>query len=125
MMTGARAALVMTCPHCAAQFALTWRRYLSSAFGKHTCPQCGTASQLEWTFGYVAASLAAFALVALGLLLALHFGERYTWEFLVLWVLVALLWIPLDRWFDATLRRLRPMPTTGAGTSGGRGNPGS
>jgi len=109
MTPGAAQAPVMTCPHCAAQFPLSWRRYLSSAFGRHTCPQCGTASQLAWTFGYVAASLAAFAAVALALLLALHFGERYTWEFLVAWLIIALFWIPLDRWFDAKLRPLRPI----------------
>lgn len=109
MTQGAPQALVMTCPHCAAQFPLTWQRYLSSAFGRHTCPQCRTASQLAWTFGYVAASLAAFAVVALGLLVALHFGERYIWGLLVVWVVIASLWIPLDRWFDAKLRPLRPI----------------
>jgi len=99
----------MTCPHCGAQFPLTWRRYVSSAFGRHTCPQCGTTSQLNWTFGYIAASLGAFMTVALGLLVAVHFGEPYVWILLALWVLVVLSWVPADRWFDENLRQLRPI----------------
>jgi len=109
MIRGAAATPAMTCPHCAAQFPLTWRRYVSSAFGKHTCPQCGTTSQLAWTFGYIAATLAVLVVVALGLLLVLHFGEQYTLALLVVWAILALLWVPLDKWFDASLRTLRPI----------------
>jgi hypothetical protein len=101
--------MAMTCPHCGAQFPLTWKRYVSAAFGKHTCPQCGTTSQLAWTFSYVAASLAAFVIVALGLLVALHFGGRYIWAVLAVWGLAALLWVPMDKWFDENLRKLRPL----------------
>jgi hypothetical protein len=99
----------MTCPHCGAQFLLTWRRYVSSAFGKHTCPQCETTSQLNWTFGYIAASLGAFVVVALSLLAALHFGDKHVWIFLAVWAIVALSWVPVDKWFDENLRNLRPI----------------
>jgi hypothetical protein len=101
--------LAMTCPHCGAQFPLTWRRYASGAFGKHTCPQCETTSQLAWTFSYIAASLMAFVIVGLGLLVAIHFGEKHVWLFLAVWAIGASLWIPADRWFDEKLRELRPI----------------
>ena len=102
-------AVVMTCPHCGAQFPLTWSRYVSAAFGRHTCPQCATTSQLAWTFSYVAASIAAFVTVALGLLAAIHFGDRYVWVLLAVWGIGVLLWVPTDKWFDENLRELRPI----------------
>ena len=108
-MANGAIALSMTCPHCGAQFPLTWSRYASAAFGKHTCPQCATTSQLAWTFTYVAATLAAFVGVVLGLLVAIHFGGKYIWEFLAVWGFAALLWIPMDKWFDEKLRKLRPI----------------
>jgi hypothetical protein len=91
------------------QFPLTWRRYASAAFGKHACPQCGTVSRLEWSLGYIAASLGAFAIVALGLLLALSFGGNHVFAFLAVWAIGALLWLPLDKWLDEKLRSLRPI----------------
>ena len=99
----------MTCPHCAAQFPLTWRRYLSGAFGRHTCPQCETTSQLNWSFGYIASTLGAFGIVALGLLVAVHFGDRHVVAFLAVWAIGALFWVPMDKWFDEKLRKLRPV----------------
>ena len=99
----------MICPACKHEIPLTWGRYFSSPFGGHRCPQCGIKCRLTLTMRYILSMFGVAVVLALMFIFPLlsMFGDRwYTW--LLLLLIVCILGLPLDRWFDEHLRALVP-----------------
>ena len=114
---GRRAAIAetdMQCPHCQHEFRLTWKRYWTAWTWKHTCPECKRTSQLNFPAVYIAFIAASFFVgisSARILVLAIFPGQyhspaahRFRLAFYVFFVL--LVFVPIDRWFNNSVRRL-------------------
>ena len=104
----------MRCPYCQHEFALTWKRYWSAWTWKHTCPQCRRKSQLDFPALYFAFFIASFIVgITLARVLSVTIfpgqyssveAHRFRLAFYVFFVL--LVFIPIDKWFNAKVRRL-------------------
>ncbi len=106
----------MTCPYCNHSFPLTWRRYFSSPFGRHVCPQCGRKSKFRLTVSYVAVISVAW-IVFYGLALALTvLVFPKTWReilgipyFAVIFLIGCMVVLPFDKLLDGKFRRLEKL----------------
>jgi len=109
----------MKCPKCEHVFPLTWRRYLSSPFGVHSCPACGQKSRFRMTFGYfaflVGVQLASDAVIVAGAAIALGPGLGSLFGF-TFWVLVNVTAGPIlmfvDKNCESRFRTLWMVPAT-------------
>jgi len=98
----------MKCPYCECDIPLTWTRYVTSRFGKHTCPECGKPSRLE--IGVLPILLVTVAMGTVAALFAFLLSRWLGgyWDLLAL-VPAILIGLPLDKMLDERCRGLKPL----------------
>ncbi len=110
----------MKCPYCEHDFPLTWKRYLTSPFGSHRCPQCSRKSRLRWTWRYILVTCAC-GLLGIGSLAVIGmFLFTYESGLVAGLVLLILVGIPVDKYYDTHCRVLVGSPSSDGGTERGR-----
>lgn len=98
----------MKCPHCDHIFKLTWKRYLSSTFGKHFCPKCREKSKLKGN--RVEDVCIWFSVVALyTFILTTLYSELFSKNIIMAFSCITsiLLFIPLDKFYDTTEKKTK------------------
>lgn len=110
----------LQCPLCRESFALDWRRYFRSPFGRHTCPSCEGRSRLAFSLAYVlfvGGAVALFAAATVGVAIWVwlrHDVAPPTWYVPIAGLVGIALLMPLDRWAG---ERLRPLVPIAGGTT--------
>ena len=111
----------MICPCCNNSFPLTWRRYASSPFGKHTCPSCQSVSKFKFLILYFTLMIFAWIVYLVVIesvmtrsalrqsLLKLLGGYYY----LLLFIIGLGLIFPLDKLHDERFKKLVKLRSKG------------
>ena len=101
----------MKCPHCTHEFKLTWKRYIKSLQGNHTCPDClqvsvlKSISKLEVRIAY-AVTITLIAIYTFSLKEYLKTQYSVSTVMIVIMLTALPIALPLDKWHDEKRKAL-------------------